>query len=247
MEFLSILGVLAQRRILVALGVLAALLVGAMASGALPFGPGSSVGRPAGVAQTRIMVDHRHTVVTDVAESSDTVGTQAALLANLMSGDAERDSIARRAGIPAEDLGMQRMDLARLVALGQLADRAGKASSAIARPYVVNVGATSPLPILTIDAFAPTAADAARVATATRETLAEVVAARAPTASRSVVLKPLGDVRSLTVPASRRSPIFGVIGALGFFVFWCCAVVVLHGLQRAWRNVAVASARGAAY
>jgi hypothetical protein len=236
MEFLSIFGVLAQRWMLVALGVLVALLVGATAAGMLPVGPGSTPGVRSGLAQTRVIVDHPKAVVADTSEISDTVGKQAALLADIVSGDPERDKIARRAGIPAARLGMKRMELELIVARGQQAERAAKVSAGVARPYVVNVWAALPLPVLTIDVVAPTAAGAAAVARATRDTLQAIVTARAPSAARSIVMKPLGDVRAVTVPADTPSKPIAVVAAMAFFVFWLCGVVLLTGLQRAWRN-----------
>jgi hypothetical protein len=236
MEFLSIFAVLAQRRILVVAGVLVALVVGLMAGGQLPFGPGSSTTPATGIAQTRVIVDHTKAVLADTTEISDTVGTQAALLADVMSGDAQRAAIARRAGIQVAELGLKRMQLADLRALGQLATRAGEVSSAIARPYVVNIWAATPLPVMTIDVTAPSAAAARRVALAARDTLEALVAARAPSPDRSIVIKPLGSVRAVPIPGSSPSKILGVAAAIGFLVFWLCAVVVLTGLQRAWRT-----------
>jgi hypothetical protein len=237
MEFLSIFGVLAQRRILVALGVLLALLVGATAAGLLPVGPGSTPGTPSGLAQTRVIVDHPKAVLADTSEISDTVGKQAALFADVISGDPQRDAIARRAGIAPAQLGMRRLELTQLVALSQLAERAAKVSAGVARPYVVNVWAATPLPVLTIDVVAPTAAGAARVARATRDTLQALVPARSPAVVRSIVVKPLGEVRAVDVPADTPSKVVAVAATIAFFVFWLCAVVVLTGLQRAWRNV----------
>jgi hypothetical protein len=239
-EFLSVFGVLAQRRMLVAFGMLLALLVGAMAAGMLPVGPGSTPGAPSGLAQTRVLVDHPQAVLPDTSEISDTVGKQAALLADLISGDAQRDAIAQRAGIPAAQLGMQRMQLAQLLALGQQAERAAKVSAGVARPYVVNVWAASPLPVLTIDVVAPTATGAARVVGATRATLEALVAERAPSAGHGIVIKPLGDGRAADVPADTPSKRVALAAAIAFFIFWSCAVVVLTGLQRAWRNAVAA-------
>jgi hypothetical protein len=244
MEFLSIFAVLAQRRVLVALGVPLALLIAAMAAGLLPFGPGSTSGAATGLAQTRVMVDHKKAVVADTAEISDTVGTQAALLADVISGDGPRAAIARRAGIPAADLGLKRMQLAQFFALGQLSERAAKVSADVQRPYVVNVWAATPLPVLTIDVTAPSAPQAARIAEATRATLGELVRARAPSERRSIVVKPLGTVRAVPIPGSTPSKIVAVAAAIAFLVFWLCAVVVLHGLLRVWRNAT--AERGAA-
>lgn len=236
MEFMNVFAVLAQRRLLVALGVPLALLIAAMLAGMLPFGPGSASGAPSALAQTRVIVDHRKTVVADTAEISDTVGIQAALLADVISGDAQRSDIARRAGIPAEQLGIKRLQLAQLFALGQLADRAARVSASVARPYVLNVWAASPLPVLTIDVTAPTEAQAARIVTATNETLQALVLARARSPQRSIVIKPLGGVRALTIPPSTPSNSVAVAGAVVCFVLWLCAVVLFTGLQRAWRN-----------
>jgi hypothetical protein len=236
MEFLTIFGVLARHRLLVTLGAVLALLVALLVAGMLPFGPGSKPGAPSGIAQARMIVDHRKTVVADAAQNADTVGTQAALLADVMAGDAERDAIARRAGIPAAQVGMQRLQLEQLVAPGQLAERAAKASATAALPYVVNVWAASPLPVLTIDVVAPSGADAARVARVTRDVLQAVVAFRAPALGRGLVVKPLGDVRSAELPGSTPPRIIAPAAAVVFFVFWLCAIVIASGLRRAWRN-----------
>lgn len=236
MELLSVIRVLARRRILVALGVLPALLAGAMAAGMLPFGPGSTPGAASGLAQTRVNVDRPTAAVADTAEITDTLGKQAALLTDIISGDAQRNEIARRAGIPAAHLGMQQMQLAQLAVHGQLAKRAAEASATIARPYVVNVWAADPLPVLTVDVVGPTGADAARVARATRGALRALAAARAPSAKRGIVIKSLGKLRAVDVPASAHSKIVAPAAVIGFFIFWLCAVVVFTGLQRGWRN-----------
>lgn len=237
MEFLTIFGVLAQRRALVGLGVLASLLVGAAVAGVLPIGPSSVPPVATGQAQTRVIVDHPTSVVANTGEISDTVGTQAALLADLVTGDAQRDLIAQRAAIPATQLGMQRMQLADVIALGQIPTHAAQASAKIARPYVVNVWPASPLPVLTIDVLAPTAAEAARVARATRDALQAIVQTDALPGQRTIVLRPLGEVRALTIPGSTRSKLIAVAATIACFIFWLCGVVILTGLQRAWRNL----------
>jgi hypothetical protein len=237
MELLSIAGVLVRRRWLVVLGALLAATIGAKVAGLLAIGGGSQRSAASGVAQTRVMLDDPKAIVADLQAPSDTVGKQAALLAEVMTGDAQRAAIARRAAIRPDELGMQRLQLTKLIALSQLAQRGAQASATIARSYVVNVWTATPLPIVTIDVVAPSGAAAARIANATRDALAAVVAAGAPSERRSLVLKPLGAVRSLDVPPSTRSPRRGLVAALAFFLFWCCAVVVLHGLLRWWRGL----------
>lgn len=240
MEFLSIFSVLAQRRMLLAIGAALALLTGAMAARVLPFGPGAGgAAGPAGIAQARVILDHRAAIVADVTAISDAIGTQAALLAEIVAGDTQRDAIAARAAIPAEQLGMTQVRFARLFALGQLAERAATVAATEERPYVVNVWSATPLPILTIDVTGPSGADAARVARAARATLQLLAVQRAPVRGRSVVVRPLGEVRSRDVPVAGPSPLAGTAVAIVLFVLWACALVVLSGLRRVWRSTMV--------
>jgi len=180
------------------------------------------------------MLDHRTPILADLSVVSDTLGTQAAVLAELMAGDDERDVIARRAGVSPSELLIRRPRVAQLFAPGLLAQRAGDAVAGLAAPSVISVAAASPLPVLTIEVTAPSKAVARRIATATRDTLDEVMAARAPTVGRSLVVRPLGSVRSIAVPGSRRSGLIAIVAALFVFVFWACSVVVLHGVLRMW-------------
>jgi hypothetical protein len=236
MELLSVLGVLRRRRVLVALGLVPTLLIWALLSGRLAAGPAPLAVGQTGIAQLRVMVDHPKTTIPRVGAGS-VLPTQAALLADLAASDAQRLAIARRASIPAAALGMQRMQLARLFALGQLPERAADASAGVAAPYVVSVSAAAPLPIVTFDVRAPSAREAARLATAARASLEAAVAARAPDADRGLVIKPLGGVRSASVPVTSLPPVVAVAAAVVLFALWCCGVVVLHGLLRAWRRI----------
>jgi hypothetical protein len=66
------------------------------------------------------------------------------------------------------------------------------------------------------------------------------MAARAPTLGRGLVVRQLGAVRSVAVPPSQRSRLIAVAAALFVFIFWTCAVVVLHGVLRVWRRATAA-------
>lgn len=244
MELLSILRVLRRRRLLAALGLVPALLVWVLLSGRLA---GGTVPARAdtGVAQLRVLLDHPKTTIPRVGAGS-VLAVQAAQLADLAASDAQRAVIARGASISAAALGMSRMQLARLIALGQLPERAAEASAGVASPYVVNISAASPLPIITFDVRAPTAAEAARLAISARAALEAALAARAPDESRGLVIRPLGGVRSASVPVTSRAPFVAVAAALVFLVFWCCVVVVLHGVLRAWRRIGAGPGAAAA-
>ncbi|HEY0344644.1 MAG TPA: hypothetical protein VGC59_08350 [Solirubrobacteraceae bacterium] len=246
MEFLNVFAVLWRRRIAVALGVPVAALVGLLLVGALPFGPGSGASPGRGVAEARVMLDHHKPILADLSAVSDTLGTQAALLAEVMAGDDQRNVIAQRAGVPPSELLIHRPQVAQLFAPGLLAQRAGDAVAGLPAPSVISVAAASPLPVLTIDVSAPSELTARRIASAARDTLEEVMATRAPTVGRSLVVRPLGSVRSVAMPGSQRSRLIGVAGALFIFIFWTCSVVVLHGVLRVWRRATEPSGAAAA-
>jgi hypothetical protein len=242
MELLTIVGVISQRRFAVALGLPFAVLVGLLLAGMLPFGPGPATTPGRGLAETRVLLDHRTPIVADLGAISDTLGTQAALLAEVMGGDTTRDAIARGAGIRPADLLIRRPQVAQLFAPGLLSQRTTEAVADLPAASVIAITAASPIPVLTIDVNAPTRDIAQRIATAAREMLRTVMAERAPTRGRALVVRPLGAVRAVALPASTRSPLVAVAAALFAFVFWVCSVVVLHGVLRVWRQASAAAA-----
>jgi hypothetical protein len=231
MEFVSIFRALARRRLLVGVGALLSILVGVLLAGTLGSGPGSSPAKASALAAARVQLDFSTAIVADVFSVDETIPIQAALIADLVSGEQQRVEIARRAALRPSEVGIVRLQLAQLLAVAQLPDRAARTSALpVGKRYTVDVQAVQNLPILSITTAAPTVGVAKRLNKATIEQLRALVAARAPTPDRALRVIALDPVTGIIVRPPHRWSLYGFIGGIGFFVFWCCAVVVLSGL-----------------
>jgi hypothetical protein len=246
MELMSIVGVLAGRRILVLLGALVAIAVGLAAMDAVPIGPAVGGARTTGMARSRILVDTPHSLVGDLRARADTIGAQAALLSDLLAGGEQVRAIARRAGVAPGSLVVLRPAATMPTKPSPLAEDASVAAATPA-PATVTVRTSTALPIVTIEAVAPDRATAARLAGAASAALRSLAAEQAPSPPRALVVTELEPVRSVAVVsgAGRRVPL-ALGGALMAFALWCGAIVVLSGLAGAWRGIATpaAGARG---
>jgi hypothetical protein len=239
MEIVSILRVLVRRRILVLAGLVLATVGGLAAAGALPAG-----GRPAapvrsGLAESRVLVDTHSSYADDLNGGTEVLGSQAALLATLIAGEAPKVSIARAAGIAPEGLDV----VVSEITLPKIPSTLARSLSAVVDkprgPYGITVHADPSVSIITIEATAPTVVAAERLARAGTAALVAVTAASARSPARSLVIEQLGPVRSIAVRgASRRGPALGIVAAVAIFGLWCSAIIVAFGLGRAWRRLA---------
>jgi len=247
MEFVTICRALARHKPLIALGALLAILGGLLLAGVLGVGPGSSGAETTAVAASRVQLDFPTAIIVDVTSVHETIPTQAAQISDLVSAEDQRVAIARRAGLPARDVGMVRPQLTQLLALGQLADRASRVAAVpVGKRYTIEVQAAQNLPIVAINVAAPTRGEATRLSRATIEQLRTVAASRGPSPKRALEVIALDPVRAVVVRPPDRWAIYGVIGGVGFFVLWCSALLVLSGLLRAWRSATAAAVAHAA-
>jgi hypothetical protein len=239
MELVSVVRILHERRVLVGLGALVALLAGLAALGRLPVGPSAAPTQVTSTARTRLMVDMPKPLAADLEANADTIGPQAALLADLMAAAPQAHEIARTAGVAPGQLAVLRPSLIAPAAPSPLGTRAAAASTALPRSHVVSIEASTLLPIVEIDTFAPDARAAARLATATTATLKELAAVRARSTSPGLVVKPLEPIRTKpVVSGGPPNPALGLFAAFMTFVLWCLALVLASGLGRAWRRAA---------
>ena len=235
MELISVLQVLERRRLLVALGLVIALLAGLAGAGLLPGSPGAGPAEATGLAQARLLLDTPAPLAADLDASADTIGAQAALLGDLMAADHQVGAIARDAGVPIDQLLVRRLALTGPAAPSPLGIRAAAAGTP-ARPYSVDVRVSPTLPILSIDAFAPDVRDATALAEAATTSFERLVADK----SGGLTVKSLEPGRAVHVAgAGGRGKLLGLAAALGVFVLWCCAVVLAAGLARAARKAPV--------
>jgi hypothetical protein len=240
-EVVSVLRVLARRRIAIAAGAIAAVAAGLALAGELPLGPAVAVPRPSVVASARVLVDTHRSMVGDLNGGTEAIGEQATLLAELLADDAQVASIAWVAGVASASLDVRVAARPSAGTPGTLASKIVEATATSGRPYVVTVEPYPSVSIIAIETRAPDVGTATRLARATSGVLAQLVAARAPARWRSLVAEPLGTVRSLEIAgSSRRGPLLGFVAAFVLFALWCCALVVATGLGRLWRATPVA-------
>jgi hypothetical protein len=230
MDTVTILRELWRRRILVGVVATAAILVALMLA-YRPSLPPESRNYEVGIASSRILVDTPESQVLDVAPKGlETLGERANVLANLMVEGEIKAQIARRAGLSPE----------QLVGVGPYAAVSESAYSLTTRlvTNVTNTGAEA-LPIIEIEAEAPDAGAAARLAEAA------VAALRANLDSKAAAEK-VSDARRLQVTGlgrpeageATRGPrrLVALGAALFVFLSGCAAILVGSRLVRGWRG-----------
>lgn len=237
MEFVSIVHVLACRWMLVVAGALVAALGAlAIAGGGLPFGP-ATASTATGVAESKVLIDTDSSYSNDLKGGTEVLGAQAALLATLIAGQREQREIARAVGIAPAELDVVVADITQPKIPSTLARSLSTVVDKPRRPHSITVRADSGVSIITIQTAAPDKAAATRLARAAAASLAAVTAERAPSVTRSLVVKPLGAVRALEVSVpGLGGPLLGIAAGIVLLGLWCCAIVVVSGLARAWRS-----------
>jgi hypothetical protein len=225
-ELLAILRVLWRRRVLVALGAVAAIAVGLMVAG--------GVVTRAGVAFTRVVLDTPDSqLIHPSPKGADTLEWRAALLANLLSSRPMKQEIARDLGIPADRLLVIEPLLSTPTVPTPLAAAALDAAKTTG-DYVVTVRYEPGLPIISIETRAPDPDRATRLVEATVRALTS--ASKPAPISRQMqelVVASLGRPQSREV-VSGGGPGLAVAISVALFAFWCVGLVLSAGMARAW-------------
>lgn len=251
MEAARALRTLWRQRWAVLAGVLLAATVGVLMTYRVGMGlpPGfASRHYTVGVASAQILVDSPSSQAIDLGGGglrTDVVvlTARARLLANLMTSSPLRDTIAKRAGIPAATF------LVTVPSAGTEPVDPSSASGVAAGPEGdrMTVFFNETLPIITADAQAANQPRARRIASAAvdglRSYLAGVAAQDAVPQDRKLVIKPLGPPQSATVTRGPRR-LFAVLAALATFGLWCTGIVGVARLARNWREVVAEESAG---
>ncbi|WP_028060553.1 hypothetical protein [Candidatus Solirubrobacter pratensis] len=236
MELVRACRVLARHRILLLLGALAAGVAALSALGVVPAGPGGAPVQTAGAARTRLLIDTPNSLITDLRARADIIGPQAALLGDLLAAPQQSDAIERDAGLQKGSLVVLRPPLTAPVAPSTLDEDAAAVAGA-AGVSTLTITTSTALPIVTLNAVAPTRADAARLTATAAKALAAVAASRAPDPASAFTVRPLGGVRSIAITAGGGSRIpVAVVAGVMTFLFWCGGMIVALGLLRALRT-----------
>lgn len=244
MESITILRELWRLRYLVVLGGLLALAIGLMTAYRVSLAPPKLESRQyhVGVASARMLIDTPDSQVVDLnPKGAATLSTRASLLANLMASGPVKAIIARDAGIPAD----------RLVAIAPAAPGAPtvptplsqRATESAKAPgtYLLTLQADETLPIISIDAQAPDATEAARLADAAtaglRDYLRSVAGAQNVPAARQIVISGLGAAQAANVVRG-PSRLLAIVAFVFVFGFACFSVIMVSGIARGWRRAA---------
>jgi hypothetical protein len=224
MELVALLRALWRRRRLAAVGLGVAVCIAFLASR----GETTTVG----VASKRVVLDTVNSQLVDAEPvGADTLAWRAALLADLMGGDAGGPRIADQLGVPERDIAIFAPYLNEPAKATPLSDRATEAAATTTEPYVVAIQAAEPLPIIRIDATAPDGDEAIRLAEAAADALKAASAAHVDTADLlAFVVEDVGPVRARTITEGPRRIVAGVL-ALMFFTLWCIGVVVYGAMS----------------
>jgi capsular polysaccharide biosynthesis protein len=236
MEIVTILRGLWHRKLLVALALALAVLAGtAVAYRISPPAKLESRSYHVGVATSRIFIDTPSSQVVEVSpKGGDTLGTRAGLIASLMVDGAVKASIAHSAGLQPQQFDA----VSASAAESSPAVASPKARSTVLSTTVITNAAGDELPIIQIEAQAPNAPDAAKLAAAAVTGLRDFLNSKAalqrvPDAKRL-------QVNGLGAPQARdvvRGPrkLMALVVAIIVFLAGCAAIVMSSTLARAWR------------
>lgn len=215
-------------------------LVGAVVAAVAAFvglGGSRSSGASTAVAWTQVTVDTSQSQLAAAAPAgADTLPWRASLLVHLMATDASIRQLASRVGAPQNEVGVVDPGLSVPTVQTAMAEPSALAANEITTPYTLEVFLAGPeLPLISIEAGAPQASEAKRLAAAA---VALLKSEGSPGGSFSSPIKTDADPRSETLqpfalnqvapmqvtvfPASSLS-LKAVAGAM--FVFLLCCIL----------------------
>jgi hypothetical protein len=243
MESITILRELWRLRYLVVLGGLLAIAIGLMTAYRVSLAPPKLESRQydVGVASARMLIDTPDSQVVDLnPKGAASLGTRASLLANLMASGPVKAIIARDAGVPANRLVAVAPPATGATVPTPLSQTAAQNAN-VAGAYLLTLQADETLPIISIEAQAPDANQAARLANAAttglRDYLKSVAGAQNVPAARQVVISGLGAAQSAKVVRGPRR-LFAIAAFVFVFGFICFSLIMVSGIARGWRRAA---------
>jgi hypothetical protein len=231
MQLYAILNELWRRRIVVGIALVVSVLIGLMV--AFKVTPGlppklASRAHEIGVASTRVLINTPSSIVADLNPAGGaSLSTHAQLLGNLLSSDQVHNAIAKSAGLAPTDLTISPLAVGGVVQtpLAVTAPAPVGASS-------VSVNADPLLPLININATAPTPTQAAALANGSVRVLQSyiqtVAAEEGIPTSRRPVITSLGSAVGLT-STTGPSKMYGAIAIILAFGLSCYVILVITG------------------
>lgn len=229
MEFAAILRSLWRHRLLSALGIVVAVAVAVLAV------RGETT--VTGLASMRVVVETPRSQLVDAAPpGSAAIQARSQLLGDLLATTPVMRQIAKAAGIPASELSVVDPTLNRPVVATPLPTAAAQAAAGQVQPNVVTVNVPDDtLPIVELDATAPTTRMAVRLVRAAAVALKKVAVPAGSTPATSLA------VRAVTAPHTKnlvKAPrhMLAAVAALLTFILWCAGIVLVQGGRRRRRR-----------
>lgn len=241
MEAVAILRLLWRQRLLVAVGLVLALVVGIAMAYRVSLGvPPKLESRhyKVGIGSAEMLVDSPNSQVADLGGSQPltdvtALTSRARLLANLMAISPLKEQIARRAGVDPRKL------VAVAPSIGLQEKNALDAASEGPQAITLTVAFNEVLPIISANTQAPSPEIAARLSAAAvaelKVYLKTLAASQKVPDARQLVVSPLGPARYATVLRGPRR-LFAVAAVIFVFGLWCASLVIGARLARSWRE-----------
>jgi hypothetical protein len=229
MELVSILRVLIRKRVMVGLAALASIALAlatvyAPASSPLAFGSSTD---PTGRATARVLVDMPASLlVNEPGIRADTAATRALLLADLARTAPVKETIARSAGLRPDELHIVTPSISAAPLPNALTEETVAIAKASSAPNVLKLEADGQLPIVWVDATAPTLAAATRLADAATIGLKS----KAGSGDDRLVVEQLAPPLADPAPGT-DGRLIGIVAALGAFCMLCGGIVLVAGLS----------------
>jgi hypothetical protein len=235
MELLSVANVLRRYWIAVAVGAVVALAVAWHAH----HSAGGPLGTAGGQAAVEVQLDSRTPLIASTAgDQPETMAQLGVLMASSAAGSPVANRIAKTVGIPSYELDVEAPSFPPLGVPGApqqpdgvLPQLAAQQANSTLAPYVVQLLPNYNVPIVAIQATAPSLPIATKLVSAT------VATVRSDTGSDSLELKQLGPIVSKsTATTSSRLPKAALEG-IAVWLVWCVAIVFLSGTIRGLRGL----------
>jgi hypothetical protein len=230
MELLPILRLAWRRRLALGLGVVLALALGLMSA------RGAATNQ--GVASTRLLLDTPVSTLVDAApKGAETLGWRTELLADLMTTWPVRLQIARETHVSVQQVVVVNPTLNTPVLPTTLPRRAAGVAASAAATFVLTVLADPALPMVSMEASAPSRDAAARLVAAGVSAL-KTAAAVAPDVPRTqpVVVQDAGSIQASDVRSGAGKKQAAAV-CVAVFLLWSAMVLVVPAvLTRARRS-----------
>jgi hypothetical protein len=244
MDFAQVVRELWLRRWWVAVGVFVSLFAGLSTAYHVSIAP-PSIAKKAlamGAADTQLLIDTPHSALTDLGVNTQPLAERASVYSRLMTSEPVRAAIAREVGLKPEQIVTESPIDSALPKAAREPVQAQRANDLLGEtvPYHLRFSTDSGLPAVRIQATAPRADDALRLANGAASGFTKYVQAvqeaqKVP-AERRVTPRQLGRAEGGQVVQNPNKPL-AAIATIALFIGWCLLVLFVGNTIRGLRQL----------